>query len=526
AEFAILLARAGRDPLVLINHGTCLRSAGRPAEAEASFRRAIELDPASAAAGNGLGCVLTDLNRFSEALDVLQEASRQSPKDHEITSNLGLAYYGMGRHAEAVASYEAAIRLAPNFATPYANLILALDPQPDPGGAKGLDARRRLDENVYRHLAQSLGRLIVDTTPGRRLRVGYISPDFRRHSAGLMALPLMRAHDRGAFEVHAYDDTIVPDDLSPAFRAAADSWIGIVGLGDEAVARKIRSDGIDILVDISGYHIGRRQGVFARRAAPVQASGLGYGGGIGLSTMDAVLLDSVVAPAGAERLFIEPIERMPAYLFYDPPAYAAAVAPPPALSGGRVTFGCFNRVIKITPDAVALWARVLGRVPRSRLLIKDTAFDTVEAQDRVVALFKTRGIEADRLEIRGRTAHKDHLGAFAEVDIGLDPLPLGGGFSAAESLWMGVPFVTLIGERVAERGGASFLTAVGLTDFIAETQDDYVDIAVRAAGDLDRLARIRSGLRRLFAKSAFCDVTLFTRGVEEAYHRLWNRRSA
>ncbi|MEO5374277.1 MAG: acetylglucosamine transferase, partial [Alphaproteobacteria bacterium] len=298
-------------------------------------------------------------------------------------------------------------------------------------------------------------------------------------------------------------------------------WRHTVGVSDEDMAEQIRRDGIDILVDLSGHTIGNRLAVFVHKPAPVQITAWGHAEGTGIPTIDAFLADSVVVPESERSFFAETVIDLPCFLPYAPPGYAADVAALPALSAGVFTFGCFNRLDKFSEDALALWARVLAAVPGSQLLLKDSQLGGAENQRRVAATFATHGISGDRLAFLGASPHPEHLATFARVDVALDPFPQNGGTSTFEALWHGVPVVTLRGRTPAGRAGDAINSALGLNEFAARTQDEYVAIAARAAADLPRLAALRAGLRHRMTSSPLGNSAAYTRAVEVIYRDLW-----
>jgi predicted O-linked N-acetylglucosamine transferase (SPINDLY family) len=296
----------------------------------------------------------------------------------------------------------------------------------------------------------------------------------------------------------------------------------VVDLSDEELAAQVRADQIDVLVDLSGHSGGHRLLTFARKPAPVQVTGWGYATGTGLDAIDAFMADPVVVPPDDERFYAEEIVRLPNVVCYSPPPILPALQPLPALTNGFVTFGSFNRAVKVTPAVLETWARVLHAVPDSRLVLKPTTESATERQ-RLVDPLAALGIAPDRIEILGKSSHLEHIASFGRIDIQLDTFPHTGGITTLDGLLMGVPCVTLLGERVAGRLSASFQTVLGLADLIAQTTDAYVEIAVRLAQDLDRLAHERMTLRERLLASPVGDTRAYSRAVEAAYRDLWVR---
>ena len=367
---------------------------------------------------------------------------------------------------------------------------------------------------------------VADQRPGRRLRVGYVSPDFCSHSCSYFLVPLLAGHDRRHFDLVAYSDVARPDGLTAAFRNLVPEWRDTAGLDDAAFAARVRDDAIDVLVDCAGHTKDNRLGAFARRPAPVQATWLGYPGTTGLDVFDARLVDSVSDPEGtADAAASEPLARVDGgFLAYMPAPFAPPVSPPPMLAAGRPTFGSFNNLPKITDTCVALWAAALAAVPAARLVIKARGLDEPELRAALVGRFAGHGIDPGRIEPRGFDgAVQDHIARYAEVDVALDTVPYNGTTTTCEALWMGVPVVTLAGDRHAARVGASLLTRIGAGDWIAADAAGFARVARSLVADPDGLARTRAGLRARLSASPLCDGARLARGVEAVYRRLWER---
>jgi protein O-GlcNAc transferase len=307
-------------------------------------------------------------------------------------------------------------------------------------------------------------------------------------------------------------------------RAAADHWRDIVGLSDSDAAAMIERDRIDILVDLSGHTARNRLLLFARRAAPVQASWLGYFGATGLRAMDYLVMDEATLPAGEERWFGETIVRLPHGRFcYAPPDYAPEPVDPPSLKRGYATFGSFNNVAKIGAEVIKLWAAVLDASPGSRLLLKWRSFDNEQVRRRVSNDFGAAGIAPERLELRGLSPHADMLAQYGDIDIALDPFPFGGGLTTCEALWMGIPVLTWPGDRPASRQSSGFLDLLGMSDCVAHSAVQYVRCATDLAANPHRLTALRHTLRARMTGSPLCDGAQFTPTLEAAFRKMWDR---
>ncbi|MBY0509054.1 MAG: glycosyltransferase, partial [Rhodospirillaceae bacterium] len=365
----------------------------------------------------------------------------------------------------------------------------------------------------------------ADPDPTRRLRVGYVSPDFRRHSVSFFVEPLLAAHDAEAVEVFCYADVAHGDAVTARLKAAAHHWRDSHNLRGAALLNLIREDRIDILVDLAGHTKGNRLAVFARRAAPVQVTAWGYPATTGLPAMDYRLCDAVTDPASeADAWAVETLVRLsPGLHCYAPPADAPPVAPLPALAAGHVTFGSFNKLAKISPWTVALWSAALKAVPGSRLLLKTKPLAEAETRARIEHMFAVQGIAAGRLDLRGWVpGDHGHLDLYNQVDIALDTAPYNGTTTTCEALWMGVPVLTVAGRGHAARVGASLLTQANMADWIVP-EDEFAARAAAFAADPGGLDKLRKTLRAKAAASALCDAAAHARGLETAYRAMWRK---
>ena len=484
----------------------------------AAYDAALRIRPGYAAAHSNRGNALKEAGRLQEALASYEAALRLKPDFAEAHANRGNTLTALGRLDEALASYETALGFKPDHAEAHSNYLLALHYREADAGAI-LPAARR-----FGRLFAPASAVVAPRLGGRRLRIGYVSGDFRRHSVSYFFEPLLRHHDRERFELFAYSNNVGDDDTTRRLMAGFDHWRRIRGVGDETVADGIRADGIDILVDLAGHTAHNRLPVFARRPAPVQVSWLGYPGTTGLAAIDYRLVDAVTDPEGeADALATETLIRLsPGFLCYGPPADAPLPASRPA--GGGVTFGSFNNPAKLSPEAVALWAEILHRLPEARLLLKGRPFADGLARGIMEGRFAGHGIAAGRLELTGwLPGDGDHMATYGRVDVALDPFPYNGTTTTCEALWMGVPVVTLAGSRHAGRVGASLLHRLGLDDLVAGDPAAYIGIALGLAGRRDRLAELRQTLRPRLAASSLGDAAGFARAVECAFHEMWER---
>ena len=490
-------------------------------EAEESYCRALELKPDFAMAYYNLAITLCAMGRLAEAEGCYREALRLDQGFARAYNNLGILLISLGRQEEAKESFQHALEVDPDFVTAHSNLIFVLDLIFDADKAELFRERCRWDE-VHAAPLWREPEHDNDPSPDRRLRVGYVSADFWMHSAPRVFGGMLVGYDRAQFEVFAYSNSKGKEDyIADLFRRNVTAWRDISALSDEAVAEQIRADGIDILVDLSGHSANNRLLVFARKPAPVQVTAWGYATGTGLRAMDAFFTDPVMVPPQERQYFREEVRYLPsAVTLFSPDPYPE-VNELPALHLGQVTFGSFNRLAKITEETWCAWGKVLRAVPNSRLLLKTAELDDPAVQEAVKERFVRAGGDVERLELMGKTPRYEHVQAYGRVDIALDSFPHGGGVTVMEGLAMGVPAVTLRWPAVAGRVSASIMTTLGLPDWIAESEEEYVALAVRKAQDLEALAQLRRVLRTIFMASLIGDARAYVRTVEEEYRKLW-----
>jgi len=531
----------------------------RPTESIAAYRRAVAIRPDFAEAHSNLGAILQDVGELELAIASFCAAIQHKPDHAEAHSNLGHALQAKGLLSQAAASFRVALRFRPDFPEAWSNLGNAFKEQGLPGEAFAAYRMALTHRPTYaaahsnllmaQHYAMECGNAdflsaacdwaarhgrpaepdlhAAPRAPERPLRVGYVSGDFNSHPVGYFLENVLAAHDRSRVEVVGYANNSRCDGLTDRLRALADGWHEIVGVGDDAVEELVRRDGIDVLVDLSGHTAGNRLTLFARRLAPVQVTWLGYFGTTGLRSIDWILADRHVVPPGEERFFTESVWRLPgSYLCFTPPTEDVPVGPPPLFTTGCFTFGCFNNRAKISPATVALWAQALKALPQSRLLLKARQFGDAGVRQALLDRFAAHGVGANRLRMEGESSRSEYLSAYSRIDVAFDPMPFGGGTTTAESLWMGVPVVTLRGDRWAGRIGDSFLETVGLADrLVADSPADYIAKAAALVDDAAGLADLRSNLRSTLRGSPLCDAPAFARTLEQAYRSMWQAKS-
>jgi predicted O-linked N-acetylglucosamine transferase (SPINDLY family) len=373
------------------------------------------------------------------------------------------------------------------------------------GGNESADAEKRV---------QRAGLSRQRGPTARRLRLGFVSPDFCQHPVGYFLIRTLENLDRSEAEIVCYSDRIGKDRLTARFQAVSTTWRDVLGWNHERLATQIRDDEIAILFDLAGHTARNRMLMFARKPAPVQITWIGYEGTTGLSAMDYLLADRIMVPEEAERYCTEKVLRLPeCYLCFDPPEESPPVGPLPAVRAGYVTFASFNNLAKLNEEVVSIWAEILRRVEGSKLLLKYRGLEDAGLRGRFVSLFSGHGIGAERLDIEGWSPLGELMTAHNRVDIALDPFPFAGGVTTCNALWMGVPVVTWPGETFGSRHSLSYLSNVGMTETIAASREEYIMIAASLAGDLPRLSEIRAGLRPRMAASTLCDGMRFARNL-------------
>lgn len=508
-----------------LNLAAVLLRGGHAGEAAAVLESAASRFPGDVDVHATLAGALVRAKRAHDALKVCDTVARMAPGFAPVRVNSANALFFLGRVAEAVAELEAAATLDPDLAEARSKRLFFLNYLDDRPAADVAAIHKEAGARLEAACAQERIPPANTPDPAKRLKIGYLSPDFRSHSVAYFIAPVLEHHDRSAFEVFCYADLEATDAMTDRIRAAVPHFRDVTTLDDAALIRQIRADGIDLLVDLAGHTGSNRMAVFAAKAAPVQATWIGYPNTTGLSAIDIRLVDDETDPPGAaDGLASERLVRLDGgFLAYAPPSEAPAVAPPPCLRR-PVTFGSFNTLAKISPTTVALWAKVLAAAPGARLMLKDFRFQEQDVRQTVAAAFAAHGISQDRLELVGFMKDRaDHLAAYGTIDVGLDPTPYNGTTTTCEAMWMGVPVVTLAGDRHAARVGVSLLSRVGLADLVATDSEDYVDICRRLAGDTGKLAALRAGLRGRMAQSPLCDAAARTRATEAAFKDAWKR---
>lgn len=506
------------------NTGLALLDMGQRKDAQGCFEEAIRLDPRNVLALLNLGTVQHDNGAYIEAIATNRKGIAIDPNYVDLRAHLARSLSAIGRVHEAVGELRRALRLAPGNATAHNNLIFTLDYDPAATTAEQQAARR----NWYRHCIAPLHLTPLDSyrqpDAERLLRIGYVSADFRATSAAMAFGPMIFAADRTQFQIFCYANSGVEDDFTAAVRASVDAFRVIAGQTDAEVAAQIAADRIDILVDLSGHMRGNRLEVFARRPAPLQGTAWGYANGTGMAEIDFIFVDPIYLPSAEAALFAEKPVYLTSVIPYRPLLAPPALAESPVVAKGRLTFGSFSRLQKISDASVKLWADVLAAVPDAELVLKASTQADSAALAILFDKFAAAGVAAERLRVLPNTPWVEHMESFAQIDIQLDPFPHGGGISLLDGIMMGVPSLTLAGTTPAGRLGAALLTALGLPDWVATTTADYVRIAAAWNGRRGELAALRQALRARLLASPVGDAAAYVGEAEAAYRRLWREK--
>ena len=507
-----------------VNLGNSLRGGpGGAAESVPHYRAALKLEPDSFTAHFNLSISLTELGHFTEAAEHCRAAMAKDPSASEPVYGLGVICRSLGLIPEALEHNARAEQLR-NDEGVQANEAFAKLYSDQHSPTDVAAAHRKAGSYIERKVGRPVVKFTNDTNFARPLRVGLVSSDFRRHAVACFVLPLLRNYDPKTMEITCYAEVGRPDDWTAGMKELAGRWCYTPGFTDDQVAKRIRADSIDVLIDLNGYTAGNRLGVFARRSAPVQVTALGHPHSLGMKRgMDYRLVDDITDPPEADALATEQLVRMPGgFLCYDPPAQKLPVGPPPSRKRGYITFGSFSTLPKVSPSCLAAWAELLKRVPSSRLLLKAHALGDLGARERVRGDLAKLGIDPTRIKCVGfEKKWTDALERYADVDIALDPWPYCGTTTTCEALWMGVPLVTLCGASHHSRVGASILSRLGLPELVADDVAGYLDRAQALAADPTSLAMLRASLRDTMRAATLCDGPGFAVRFEDTIRGLY-----
>ena len=505
---------------IYLDYAIALKQLGDTTQAISLLKKALAINPQYAPALNLMGNCLQTEGRLTDAINYYSKALQENNDNAVTFNNIGSALMAMGSIVDAESYYKKALTLRPEWAAAHSNLLLLMN-YSNADGDSILSAHK---EWAQKHCAREVFSVPrKNPGKGRRIRVGYMSPDFRAHSVSYFVQAILERHNRAGFEIVCYSNVASPDSVTRHFMSVSDHWRNIFGMDDASVVDLIRRDRIDILVDLSGHTANNRLPVFCVKPAPVQVTYLGYPNTTGIEAIDYRLTDEYADPAGSsDAFYTETLVRLPhGFLCYSPPSNVPCIVPPPSQSRNYISFGCFNNLSKITPEVVAVWCELLNKLPASKIIIKNGSMTDLPTCERYKKYFSDHGIKEERVTFIGRTSSlTTHLAKYGQVDIALDTFPYNGTTTTCEALWMGVPVVTLTGKLHAGRVGMSLMKQVGLDSLVADTVSSYVNIALSLANEESYLVNLRHSLRETLSGSALCNAGQFVQELEDAYKRM------
>ena len=506
------------------NLGAMLQELKKLSEAEECCRQAIILKPDYAEAHYNLGIILKELGRLSAAEECYRQAIKLKPDYAEAYNNMGELLKQPGRLEEALVSYNKAIKININYSEAYSNRNLCLNYLSLWSPLFIYNQHLEYEKQFGSLKIESALNLPLKKISGERLRIGYVSADFKKHSVAFFFEPLLTNHNNHVVETFCYYNDTVIDATTKRLMKACDHWRSIFGVANQDAVSLIKNDKIDILVDLSGHTAGNCLLIFAQKPSPIQVTWLGYPNTTGLSTIDYRFTDIIADPIGeADNFHSETLFRLPnGFLCYQGNEKILVDVDLPQKKCEQITFGSFNNISKITPIVIKTWSKILHRVPKSRLVLKLPKLNSDTALYH--ELFNQEGIAKERVEFRKRSSSiEEHLNLYNTIDISLDSFPYNGATTTCEALWMGVPVITLLGDRHVGRVGASILSSVSLTDFITNDIDGYIELAVKISSNKNYLKELRVGLRERMQKSHLCNAFSFTKDIETAYQDIWHK---
>lgn len=527
AEFIGRAANISPSGAKLSNLGLVLQAQGKPDTAVDAYRKALLHQPASAVTHNNLGNALAQTGQFELAIAHYRQALALKPDFAVAHNNLGSILKDQGRMQEAIACFRRALDLKPDFSEAYSNLLfmysfhISIDPHEYLALARGWERIALPEADRVRAQQRNFHRAPLS---GRRLKVGYVSGDLRIHPVSFFVEQLFAHHDRARIELFAYSNTLMSDSVTDRLKSRVDQWFPVTGLTDWEFMARIESDKIDVLIDLSGHTRHDRLSVFARRAAPVQASYLGYFASTGLSEMDYWIGDEILTPAEADGHFCEKVWRLPrCWLAYRTLEDAPAPDWQPA-GDSTIWLGSFNNLGKITSLTLKLWATVLRELTEGRLLLKTKALADAGNRQRILDAMAGHGISPDRVELQPSSNWTEYMATYNRLDVALDPVGAHcGGTVTCDALWMGVPVIHALGNCATSRFSASFLNALGHPEWIARSEAEYVEKAVSLARNVAHRMRLRPGQRERMESSPLCSARGLATSLEDAYFQMFKR---
>ncbi len=502
------------------NLGNVLKEMGQIENAIENYKKAIQIKPDYAEAWNNMGSSLFEQNRFKDAIEHYRQALKLKPDYAEAWDNLGGVLEVIGEFKPAIESCRQALKHKPDYVKASSNLLYLLSYNVLYSPDQILEEHRDWDRIHGEKQKTTIYSHTKSTNSNKRLRIGYVSPDFRKHALSFFFEPILKNHDRNHVEVYCYSDVSNPDEVTERLKTMADEWCSTIGMSDKEVAQKIYTDEIDILIDLAGHTAKNRLTIFTYKPAPVQATYLGYCNTSGLKSMDYWITDTILHPEDTIELAVEKIIRLQrCWICYLPPADAPEIKPD-THANNIITFGSFNNFSKLSNEVVVCWSQLLKEVSDSRLVLKARQLADPFIQERILMQFAQNGITSDQLILLPNTP--SYMADYNKIDIALDTFPRTGGVTTADALWMGVPVITLAGKRYIERQGASILNAIGLDELITSTPEEYITRATTLTKDHTQRIELKTSLRELMTNSPLCDGRGLTQALEITYRKMWH----
>ena len=503
------------------NLGIVLHNAILLDDAEKQFRKAIYYEPDHYRAMASLATLLITKGHILEAQNLCEKSLTINPKNALVYQNLGSIMLTYGKADEAIIFLKKSLKIQKLYSAD-SSLLFTMNLVPTFSQSEIFEESASWGRRYAHSYARKNKRYLNIPQPERKIRIGYVSGDFKLHPVAFHLKPVLSSHNKLNVEIFLYNSFPHADELTEEFAGYASIYRDISTLSDDKAEAIIRRDGIDILVDLAGHTGFNRLGLFVRRSAPVQVTWLGYFNTTGLTSIDYLLSDEITIPIGQERYFTEQVFRLPNCRFcYQPMPNAPDVAVTPALSNGYLTFGSFNAIQKITAEVISLWVHILLLIPNSKMVLKSQSFKDEVVKTDFLRKFVEHGVEAERIELRPKSSYFDMMTEYGDIDIALDTFPYNGGATTCESLWMGVPVITLEGKTPISRQSKAFLCTIGYPEWVASTSEAYVEIVQRLAADVGCLQQIRGNLRQKMAESPLCDGNKFVHHLEAAYRQMW-----
>ncbi len=506
------------------NLGHILHDSGKIEQAVPCYQKAIELMPDYAEAYNNIGYIFKDQGLLSEAILCFQRSIQIDPNFESSFNNMGNALSGQGKLDEAMLCYRNSLTIKPDFAPAHSNLIYCMNFQEDINPIRLFEEHKNWAQQHAHALKSKKHNHHNSKSLGKKLRIGYVSSDFRAHSVSYFMEPLLESHDNRSFKVFCYSDVPCYDSVTDRLSLLADKFRKTSGLPDEDMAKLIKKDRIDILFDLAGHTAGNRLLVFARKPAPIQVTYLGYPNTTGLEEIDYRITDAIADPLDrTDNLHTEKLVQLSSgFLCFKPEIKSPPVSNQPSERSGIITFGSFNQRAKISPKVIKLWSTILTIVPNSQIILKSKELIDTETRKRLIGSFAENGLPPEKIKLLNYISSTyEHLELYNTVDIGLDTFPYNGTTTTCEAMWMGVPVIVLAGKTHLSRVGVSLLSRVGLDELIAESHDEYIAKAVKLANDPGRLRKYRNSLRNMMLQSVLTNAKEFTQEFEAALKKMW-----